>query len=401
MAETRTPPTPTSPARASLLRALRVLLRKEFLQIRRDNVILRMLFVVPVIQLLVLSNAATFEVKTSNLWLVDQDRTPVSRALVDRFVASGRFSIVGATITTTAGDDAMLRGAANAILVVPDGFARDLTRDRATQVQLVLNAENGSQAGVIQGYAGQIIAQFANELTLRSAPRLAIESPGVERAPMRGRLVMEARTRGRFNPSLEYKRFMIPGILVQLVTLVGTLMTALNIVREKEAGTLDQLNVTPIRPSVFIAAKLLPLWIIGLVEFTMGICIAVFVFHVPMLGSPLVLYAGAALFLLAALGIGLWVSTVAETQQQALFVTFSLLMIYVLMSGLFTPVRAMPAWVQTVAQINPMMHFIALVRAVMLKGATFVDVWRQLTALVVLGLVILTLAVSQYRKRSA
>jgi ABC-2 type transport system permease protein len=194
---------------------------------------------------------------------------------------------------------------------------------------------------------------------------------------------------------------MIPGILVQLVTLIGTLMTALNIVREKEAGTLDQLNVTPIKPSVFIAAKLIPLWIIGLFEFSLGITIAVLLFNVPMVGNPLVLLTGATLYLLAALGVGLWVSTVSDTQQQALFVTFSLLMVYILMSGLFTPIRAMPGWVKTVAQINPLMHFIALVRAVMLKGAGFRDVWVQLAALSAIGVSILGLALTQYRKQTA
>ena len=188
---------------------------------------------------------------------------------------------------------------------------------------------------------------------------------------------------------------------MQLITIVGTLMTALNIVREKEAGTLDQLNVTPIRPSVFLAAKLIPLWVIGLIEFTMGLLVAVLVFDVPVVGSLAVVYAGAALFLVAALGVGLWVSTVSDTQQQALFVTFSILMVYVLMSGLFTPVRAMPSWVQTVAQINPMMHFIALVRAVLLKGAGFADVWRQLVALAVIGITILSLSVGVYRKRAS
>jgi ABC-2 type transport system permease protein len=383
-----------------MLRSLSVLLHKEFLQIRRDKVILRMLFVMPMIQLLVLANTATFEVKTSRLWVVDQDRTPAARALVDHFTASKRFAVAGYSMVTQPGDDALLDGSANAILVLPEGFARTIVRDRSATVQMVLNAENGSQAGVIQSYASEIIARYANEITLASAPRMNV-SGGAERAPVRGRAMMEIRTRGRYNASLDYKRFMIPGILVQLVTLVGTLMTALNIVREKEAGTLDQLNVTPIRPSVFIAAKLIPLWIIGLIEFSVGITLAVLVFNVPIVGNPLVLLLGAAVFLLGALGLGLWISTVSDTQQQALFVTFSIVMVYILMSGLFTPVRAMPGWVQTVAQINPLMHFIALVRAVMLKGAGFVEVWRQLAALAAIGVTILSLAVSQYRKRAA
>ncbi len=384
-----------------MLRALRVLLRKEFLQIRRDKVIVRMLFVMPMIQLMVLANAATFEVKTSRLWVVDQDHTPASRALVDRFTSSGRFTIAGTSMVETKGEDALLDGSTNAILVIPSSFARDITRDRSAAVQLVLNAENGSQAGVIQSYAAEIISRFATQLDA-AAPRATRQvGEGPLPVPTRWQPVIEVLTRARFNESMDYKRFMVPGILVQLITIVGTLMTALNIVREKEAGTLDSLNVTPVTPAVFIAAKLLPLWVIGLLEFTLGLVIAVAIFHVPVVGSVWLLYAGASLFLLAALGIGLWVSTISETQQQALFVTFSLLMVYVLMSGLFTPIRAMPQWVQIVAQVNPMMHFIALVRAVLLRGAGVVDVWHELVALAILGLAILSLAVGQYRKRAA
>ncbi len=383
-----------------MLRSLRVLLTKEFLQIRRDVVILRMLLVMPLLQLLVLANAATFEIKTSDLWVVDQDRTPAARALVDRFTATTRFSVAGYSVDARAGDDALLRGSANAILVIPAAFERDIVRDRSARVQLVLNAVNGSQAGLIQSYASEIIARYSEELARTLLPSRRAVGTGTERAPVRGQPVIEIRTRARYNTSLDYQRFMVPGILVQLITLIGTLMTALNIVREKEAGTLDQLNVTPIRPSAFIVAKLLPLWIIGLAEFAAGLVIARVIFSVPIEGSVLLLLFGAAIYLLAALGLGLWVSTISDTQQQALFVTFSLIMVYLLMSGLFTPVRAMPRWVQVVAQVNPMMHFIAMTRAILLKGAGFGDVWRQLLALALLGTAMLGLSVSQYRKRA-
>ena len=382
-----------------MLRVLRVLMRKEFLQIRRDPVILRMLVVMPIIQLVVLANAATFEVTASALWVVDADRTPAARALVERFTGSGRFRIAGQSAVSVPADDALLDGRANAVLVIPEGFARDVARERRAAVQLVLNAENGSQAGVTQGYASEILARYGEEL---GAGLGAGRAPGgrAAAAPVRGRPSVEVRTRGWYNPSRDYRRFMVPGILVQLIVMVGTLMTALNIVREKEAGTLEQLNVTPVRPSIFIAAKLLPLWLIALVEFGLGLLIAVFGFGVPLEGSVLLLFLGAAVFLVGALGVGLWISTIAETQQQALFVTFSLMMIYILMSGLFTPVRAMPDWVRVAAQVNPLLHFIAMVRAVMLRGAGLRDVAPQLLALSGIGAGILALAVSQYRKRA-
>lgn len=372
------------------LRSLRFLLRKEFLQIRRDPVILRMLFIMPLLQLVVLANAATFEVKEARLWVVDQDRTSVSRGAVERLTGSGRFVPVGSSVTAGQGDDALLDGDADAIIVLPAGFERDVVRDRHATLQFVLNAENGSHAGVTQAYAAEILARYAAELGAR-----------VTTAPRRGQPVVEVRRQSWYNPALQYRHYMVPGVLVQLVTIVGTLMTALNIVREKEAGTLDQLNVTPVPRAVFILAKLLPLWSIALVELAAGLAIARFGFGVPMEGSLLLVFGAAALYLVAALGIGLWVSTVAETQQQALFVTFALLMVYILMSGLFTPVNGMPEWAQWVAQVNPLLHFIRVMRAVLLKGAGFTDVLPQLVVLAGMGLVMLTIAVRQYRKRAA
>jgi ABC-2 type transport system permease protein len=375
-----------------MLQSLRVLLRKEFLQISRDAVIMRMLFVMPMIQLLVLANAATFEVKRSRLWIADQDHSVSSRGLIDAFLVSGRFVVVPETGGLARADLALQAADVDMILVVPSDFERDLVRTRRGNVQLVLNAEDGAQAGVTQGYATMILANYAATLSVRLMP--AVTS-------VQSRAAAVVSTRDWFNPTLNYKHFTVPGILVMLVTLVGTLMTALNIVREKEAGTLDQLNVTPISRGVFIAAKLLPLWCIALVELSLGLVIARFVFGVPMHGSLLVIYVGAGIYLAAALGVGLWISSVAETQQQALFVTFAVLMIYTLMSGLYTPVGGMPGWVQWIAQINPLLHFIALMRAVTLKGAGFADVSRQLLALTAIGATTLTLAVLQYRKRAA
>ena len=370
-------------------RSLQVMMEKEFKQILRDAVISRMLFVTPLIQLAVLANAATFEVKRASLWVVDLDRTPVATAMVDRLTASGRFFIAGSGMSPAQGERSLLDGRATAVLTIPQGFARDLGTSGRSTVQLVLNAVNGSQAGVTQGYATQIIARYASELGARGATPNA--RPSV-------RPVLEVRTRGWYNASLDYRRFMVPGILVQLITMIGTLMTALNIVREKEAGTLEQLNVTPLSPGVFIAGKLLPLWLISLGVFSAGLLIAVFGFDVPMEGSVLLLYVGAALFLVGALGVGLWISTIAHTQQQELFVTFAVLMIYILMSGLFTPVRGMPDWVRTVAQANPLLQFIALTRAVMLRGAGMMDVWREFVALGVVGPTVLALAIRQSRK---
>ena len=382
------------------MRALGFLLRKEFLQIFRDRVILGMLFVMPLAQLLVLANAATFEVRSARLYVVDHDQSTLSRGVVDRLTASRRFVLTNASPSVALADDAMLAGATDVILVVPREFERDLVRTRHGSVQFILNAEDGAAAGVMQAYAAQILASYATELGSGANPRLATLAPTSElQAPGAGTAI-EVRRRGWYNAELQYRDYMVPGILVVLVTMIGTLLTAMNIVREKESGTLDQLNVTPISRSTFIAAKLIPLWSLALVDLALGLTLARFAFDVPMRGSLLVVFLAAAIYLLGALGIGLWVSSIAETQQQAMFVTFSILMVYLLMSGLFTLIRGMPSWARWFAQASPVMHFVRLMRAVLLKGATFVDVLPQLEMLALIGVVVLPLAVRQYRKRA-
>ena len=383
------------------MRMLRFLLRKEFLQIARDRVILRLIFVMPVIQLLVLSSAATFEVKRARMYVVDLDRTELSRGLVDRLTASGRFLPAGASASMRLADEAMLRRKTDMILRIPVDFERELVRARVASVQLVFNAEDGSAAGVTQSYAAQILAVYAAELTPRLSPGVASGSAGPERSPRRGEPNLEVRARGWYNAELNYRDYMVPGILVQLVTIIGTMLTALNIVREKEIGTLEQLNVTPVRRGTFIAAKLIPLWLIAMLELAIGLLVARFVFDVPMRGSVGLVFLGAAIYLVAALGIGLWISTVAETQQQAMFVAFFVMMIYLLMSGLFTPVRSMPQWAQWMAELNPVKHFIELTRAVLLKGATLADVARTLGILTAFGTAFVALALRQYGKRTA
>jgi ABC-2 type transport system permease protein len=320
--------------------------------------------------------------------------------VVDRLAASGRFDPTQASAAVERGYDALMRRTVEIIVVIPADFERDLVRERRGAVQFLLNAEDGATAGVTSAYAREILSRYAAEINADLTPTVAHAVVGAERAPQRGLPQLEIRSRGWYNAELDYRYYMVPGILVQLITIVGTLLTAMNIVREKEAGTLDQLNVTPITRGVFIAAKLIPLWSIAMVVLSIGLTVAHLVFGVPVHGSIGLIFVAAGLYLIAALGIGLWVSAVTETQQQAMFVNFSILMIYLLMSGLFTPVSSMPHWAQRVAEFNPMMHFIMLMRNVMLKGAGFTDVVRQLAVLATAGVVVLTFAVRQYHKRA-
>ena len=382
------------------MRRALILAWAEVLHVVRDRATLAQVLLIPFIQLLVLANAATFEIRDTPLYVVDQDHTSASRGLITRFAASGDFGIVGASPSPELANERLLSGDVTMVLTIPHDFERDLVRTHAATVQLVVNAEKGMAAGIVQFYATRILTRYATELQPELG-RGAAPAAGVEAAPRRGAPALDVRTRAWYNPTLDYKHYMVPGILVALVTLIGTLLTAQNIAREKELGTLEQLNVTPITRGQFIAGKLLPFWVLGMFELGAGLVLGRFVFGVPVVGSVVLLFAVSAVYLVAALGVGLWISTIVETQQQAMFVTFFIMMIYLLMSGLFTPIDSMPRWVQIVADLNPVRHFVAISRAVLVKGATLREIEQPFSVLAIFAVAVFGLAVRQYSKRAA
>lgn len=369
------------------LRRIRFLARAEILHIVRDRATLAQIVVMPLIQLLVLSNVATFRVRETPAVVVDFDHSEASRGVVARLAASGLFEIVGATASPGAANDAMLRGRATLVLTIPRDFEASLVRTGAATVQLDLNAEKGAAAGIVQSYAAQVLDAYAMELGARIRHTVA--------AP-RGHI--ETRTRGWYNATLSYQHYMVPGLLVALVTMIGTLLAAQNVAREKEVGTLEQLNATPITRTEFIAGKLAPLWALALLDLMLGLVAGRLAFGIPVRGSLVLLLGAASIYLVVALSIGLWISTTVDTQQQAMFVTFFILMIYLLMSGLLTPIDSMPPWVQTVSLANPTRHFVTIARAILVKGAGLGEIVRPLGALVLIGAVTLPMAVRQHAK---
>ena len=375
------------------MRPILFLARAEVLHVVRDRATLAQCLIVPIVQLLVLSNAATFQIRDTPTYVVDLDRSSASRGLVTRFAASGHFRVAAQSASLDLANDALLRGDVTMVLAIPRDFEASLVRAGAAPVELSVNAEKGSAAGIVQAYASAIVSGYAAELD-------AVRPGAVKREPLR-RASIEVQTRSWYNPALNYRDYMVPGILVALVTLIGTLLTAQNIAREKELGTLEQLNVTPITRGQFIAAKLLPFWVLGLVDLAIGLLVGALVFSIPIRGSLVLLFGAATVYLVVALAIGLWISTLVETQQQAMFVTFFVMNIYLLMSGLFTPIDSMAPWVQVVSQANPVRHFVTISRAVLVKGAGLADVARPLLILVGFAVVTLTLAVRQYSKRMA
>jgi ABC-type multidrug transport system permease subunit len=368
------------------VRRILFLARAEVLHVVRDRATLAQVLIVPILQLLVLSNAATLQIRESPTYVVDLDGSTASRGLVSRFAASGHFEVAGASASLDQANEALLRGEVTMVLAIPRDFEASLVRTGAAPVQLAVNAEKGSAAGLVEAYAATIVTAYAAELSARRGGA----SPSID-----------VRTRSWYNPTLNYRHYMVPGILVALVTLIGTLLTAQNIAREKELGTLEQLNVTPITRGQFIAAKLLPFWVLGLIDLGLGLIVGWLVFDIPMRGSLLLLFGAAGIYLVVALAIGLWISTVVETQQQAMFVTFFIMVVYLLMSGLFTPIDSMAPWVQVVSLANPVRHFVTISRAILVKGAGLADIARPLLILSAFAVVALTTAVAQYSKRIA
>jgi ABC-2 type transport system permease protein len=364
------------------MRRILYLAQAEVLHVIRDRATLAQVLVVPIIQLLILSNAATFEITNSDTFIVDLDRSSLSRGLIDRLGASGHFRIAGSSASLDAANEALLAGDVTMAVVIPEDFEQSIVRTGQAPIQLSVNAEKGSAAGIVQAYAGQIVNSYARELSAPGAaePRIDVS------------------VRSWYNQTLNYKHYMVPGILVALITLIGTLLTSQNIAREKELGTLEQLNVTPITRSQFIIGKLLPFWVLGLVELALGLTVGWLVFGIPVRGSVPLLFLVASLYLMGTLGIGLWISTVVDTQQQAMFVSFFIVNIYLLMSGLFTPVDSMAEWVQTASLINPVRHFVAISRAILVKGAGLEEILVPLGILLAVGAFVLTFAVRQHRK---
>jgi ABC-2 type transport system permease protein len=378
-----------------VVRTIFFLVRKEFLQIFRDRTTVFQIFMIPVVQLLVLANAATFDVKRVAMLVVDEDRTTVSSGLVQRFQAGRQFRVVRYAPNDEGVDHALLDREVTAVLHIPRYFEEDLVRRGRAPVQLVLNAEEGATTGIVQSYANSILASYAKELD-RTLPAIR---GGVGATPRVAPL--DLRTQRWYNPTRNYKYWMVPALMVSLTTIIGLLLTAQNITRENELGTLEQLNVTPMTKVQFIAAKLIPFWILSMVIFSIGLAIGKLVFGIPMRGNLALVYLAAAVYLIVVLGMGLGISTITRTQQQSMFVAFFFTLIFLLMSGLFTPVDSMPDWAQRVAEANPVKHFVSIMRAVLMRGAGLETVGRPIIGLGIAGVAVLALAVVRYRKSVA
>lgn len=372
------------------MRTIRFLLEKEFRQIFRNKAILLMIMVMPVVQLIILPLAANYEVKNINLSVVDHDHSSYSQKLISKITASGYFKLTGYNNSFKEGMKLIETDNADLILEIPHGFERNLVRENHQQLFIAVNAINGVKANLGGAYLGAIIRDFNNDIRLQLLPV----------SKFNGAAVIEINSSNLFNPLMKYKFFMVPGILAILVTMIGGFLSALNIVKEKEFGTIEQINVSPIRKHHFILGKLIPFWVLGNVVFTLGLLVSWLIYGIVPLGNLLVLYLFASVFLLAILGFGLLVSTFCDTQQQAMFIMFFFMMIFILMGGLFTSIDSMPDWAKTVSRFNPVSYLIEVMRMVILKGSGLRDILPQLGTVGVFAIALNVWAVWNYKKRN-
>lgn len=372
------------------MRTLRFLLQKEFRQIFRDPSILRIIFVMPMIQLLLLPWAADYEVKDINLVVVDHDHSAYARQLISKITASGYFRLQDYTGSYQAALHEIEKDRADLILEIPASFEKKLVKEDEAPLFIAVNAINGTKANLGSAYLRSIIQDFNRQVRTEwvQFPRFNPET------------TIEVTSSNWFNPLMNYKYFMVPGILVILVTMVGSFLAALNIVKEKEIGTIEQINVTPVKKYQFILGKLIPFWVLGLVILSIGLLISRVAYGIIPAGSFFTIYVFSAVYLLAVLGLGLLVSTFTSTQQQAMLISFFMMMVFILLGGLYTSIDSMPKWAQAITKVNPVSYFIDVMRMVVLKGSNLADIKGHLVTVLGFAVVFNGWAVVSYRKRS-
>lgn len=370
------------------MRILKYLLQKEFLQIFRNKSMLPIIFAMPILQLCVLSFAATYDMKNTNLYIVDKDLSSHSRQLISKFNGSPFFTVKEVGFSVSEAEKELIKDEIDAILVFDNDFGKLLDLRKNTTLQVLVNAINASSAGLYNTYISSVVQDYNSKIR---AQLQITRTDG-------GNKFVQTSYSHQFNPEMKYIPYMLPGLLVLLITVVGLFLSAMNVVREKEIGTIEQINVTPIKKYQFLLAKLIPFLVIGFIELGIGLLIAAFLFKIPFLGSVWLIYLVAFVYLIGILGFGLLISTQTNTQQQAMFIAWFFMVIFLLMSGLFTPVESMPDWGQKLNYFNPIAYFIKIIRMILLKGSGFMDIVKDILILGLFAIVSLGIAVSRYRK---
>jgi len=369
---------------------LRAMLIKEFIQVFRDPRMRIVLFVIPALQTVIFGYAVNMDVKNIPTAILDRDNSAESRDLVAVMSSSGYFKPVARIDRYDEAGALLDRGTVRVALVINHGFAADLRGGKATAVQVLLDGSDSNTAGVISGYLGRLAIAYNTRLQADYTAR----HPGLP--PRIGRV--ELVSRAWFNDNLESPPFYVPAVITNILFVITMLLSSLAIVREKEIGTIEQIIVTPIRKGEFILGKTLPFVLIGYIDVALISTVGALVFHVPVRGSLGLLFLATTLFLMSSLGLGLLISTVSQTQQQAMMSAFFIIFPAMLLSGFAFPIENMPEPAQWLTLLNPLRYYMVIIRGIFLKGIGLDILWPQLAALGGLGVVLLSLAVKRFRK---
>jgi len=371
------------------LRAILYILRKEFLQILRTREMMAILFVAPLIQTVILGFAITNEVKHIKLMIVDQDNSRISREIARAFTHTDRFDVIGHSHSMAGVEEAIHGWKAQMALIIPVNFQRDLQRQLHPRVQLIADGLDGNTAGVAMGYARGIISGISRDYLLSPQRRALVKNI---------RLV-EMEPRLWYNPDINNAQYMVPGIVVVLLTIIPMMLTSMSLVREKEIGTLEQLMVTPLKKYQLMLGKIIPFLFLAFLEMAFVLKAAQFIFDIHMKGSYALLGSLAFIYIFTTLGLGIFVSTITGTQQQAMFVSWFFMVFMILMSGLFIPIDNMPALLQKLTYLNPMRYFMSIIRDVFQKATTFHYLLIDVIPMTIFGLLIFTFSVLKFHKR--
>ncbi|MFH1311595.1 MAG: ABC transporter permease [Candidatus Eisenbacteria bacterium] len=362
-------------------RTVLALVKKEFLQVFRDKMMLRLIFIAPLFQLLLLGYAVNLDVRLIYTAVFDRDRTEISREFLRSFSADDYFVIEAPNIPVTQIEDGFRENRYNAALVIPEDFSERLEAGQEARVGFWVDGTNANAAGIAIGYAGLITQKFNERMT-------PLERP------------ITLHKKFLYNPEAKTIYFMVPAIVATLLTSITVMLTSMAIVREREMGTLEQVMVTPISTPAFIMGKTIPFAILGFIEITVALAFGIAWFKIPFVGSPLLLYSLAFVYLFTTLGVGMFISTISHTQQQAMFFGWFFSVFTILTSGFFTPVENMPKAVRYITLANPLQYFMKIVRGIIMKGAGISDLYREIGAMLVFGALIFTFSWIRFSKRA-
>jgi ABC-2 type transport system permease protein len=377
---------------------IREIIRKEMRQALRDPRMRLTLFLPPVIQLLIFGYAVNLDVENSRIAWMDLDRTPASRELLAAFQGSRRFEVVAEPEREEQIQQLLDGSKVQAVIRVLPGFARDVERSRGASVQILVDGTNSNTASLISSYASQVIATYSGQVSLQQQ-NVRLLSRDASAAVNTRLPAITARTRVMFNPDLRSRNYFVPGVIVNILMMVTLMLTALAIVREKEIGTMEQLMVTPIRPIELMIGKLAPFALVGVIDLVLVTTAALLLFRVPFRGNAFLLLGCSLLYLCTSLGSGLFLSTISQTQQQAMMASFFFTMPAFMLSGFTFPIRNMPVAVQYLTYLNPLRYFMEIVRGIFLKGTGIETIWPQMIALAVFGVSVLGLSAARFHKR--